>query len=327
MKPTWSRLMGAVALGAVGIVSAMLTSMTDAQAKEPVVAGIVFQQDQYMRTCLVGLRAAAKEGKFQLIEGNSDNKLEKEAQLIDTYIGRGVDAIAITPLSQEGSMAALQRARDKGIKVVTFGTTVGGDIAQASIVGSDTALGKSTGAYARALFAKKMKTGEKIKIATVAFKSQLPQQSDDRVNGFLSQVKDQVNVVSQQDAWLAEQSVRVTGDILTANPGLQAIFAANEGGTVGAVQAVKNAGLAGKVLVFGTDGTEQIAKMLLNKDDVLQASTAQQPFLVGKLAGEAAINLIQGKPAQSTNNVPVRLLSRNDPADLEKFLAELKKYH
>jgi hypothetical protein len=51
-------------------------------ADKPVIAGVVFQQDIYMKTVLAGMRAAAKEGGAELLEANSDNKVEKEAQIL-----------------------------------------------------------------------------------------------------------------------------------------------------------------------------------------------------------------------------------------------------
>jgi sugar transport system substrate-binding protein len=75
-----------------------------ARAQDRAIAGIVFQQDQYMKTVLLGMAAAAEASGVELLEANSDNKLEKETQLIDTYIARGVQAIALTPLSADGSI-------------------------------------------------------------------------------------------------------------------------------------------------------------------------------------------------------------------------------
>ncbi|WP_167338334.1 substrate-binding domain-containing protein [Paraburkholderia oxyphila] len=312
---------------ALSVLAAGLISAGAAQAKQLVIAGIVFQQDQYFRTVQVGMRDAAKAAGAELLEANSDNKLEKESQLIDTYIARGVDAIVIAPLSAKGSMNAIQKARAKGITVVTYGTSVGGDLAQASVMSSDRDLGLSVGKDASQYILKHAQPGTRMKIATIAFKSQLPEQSDARVNGFLDQIKPQVDVVAQQDAWLAEKAVAVVGDIITANPDVQIIFAANEGGTVGAVQAVKNAGKAGKIVVFGIDGTEQTAKAVLSQDGILQAVAAQQPYLVGKDAVEAAITLANKKtPAQKDEVVPVKLLARQQPEQVTSFLAEVKKY-
>ncbi|KUY84471.1 substrate-binding domain-containing protein [Burkholderia sp. RF4-BP95] len=307
-------------LAVVGVMGA-----TYAEAKKPVIAGIVFQQDQYFRTVEVGMRDAAKAAGAELLEGNSDGKLEKESQLIDTYIARGVDAIVIAPLSAKGSVNAIEKARAKGITVVTYGTSVDGNVSQASVTSSDRDLGISTG-KAAVEYLKTHASAGKVKLAVVAFKSQVPEQSDARVNGFLDQVRSRVDVVAQQDAWLAEKAVAVVGDIITANPDLQMIFAANEGGTVGAVQAVKNAGKLGKIAVFGIDGTEQTAKAILNGDAVLQAVTAQQPYLVGKQAIDASVGLIAKKQVPASVIVPSLLLSRTDPAAVKAFLTEVKKY-
>jgi simple sugar transport system substrate-binding protein len=306
----------AIAAGVGGLPRAVL-------AQDRAIAGIVFQQDQYMRTVLMGMAAAAEASGVELLEANSDNKLEKETQLIDTYIARGVQAIALTPLSADGSIPAIQKAVDAGITVITFGTTVNSDLPKASITSSNTDLGNATGDAAVAFLAGHA-PDRRVKAATVAFQSLLPEQSNDRVNGFLEKVQDKIEVVSSQDAWLTEKAIAVVSDILTANPDIELIYAANEGGTIGAVQAVKKAGLEGKVFVFGTDGTEQLCNMLLDPDNVLQAVTAQQPFEVGRLALEAANAVLDGKTVEANQSVPVLPLTRANPDGVKAFLEQLK---
>ena len=312
-----SNLLSAAALIAMTILP------TAVLAEGRTIAGIVFQQDQYMKTVQMGMSAEAKASGDDLLDANSDNKLEKETQLIDTYIARGVQAIALTPLSADGSIPAIQKAVDAGIVVITWGSTINSDLASASITTSNIDLGNNTGKEAKA-FLDKFAPGRKVKIATVAFKSLLPEQSNDRVDGFLAEVKDQVEIVAQQDAWLTEKAISVVSDILTANPDIEMIYAANEGGTIGAVQAVKKAGLEGKVFVFGIDGTEQLANMLLDADNVLQAVTAQKPFEVGTLAIKAANDVLDNKPVEKDQSVPVLSLSRGDPEGVNAFLEQLK---
>ncbi|MEO6300320.1 MAG: substrate-binding domain-containing protein [Paracoccaceae bacterium] len=303
--------------------SAAAALPTAVLAEGRAIAGIVFQQDQYMKTVQMGMAAAAKASGVELLDANSDNKLEKETQLIDTYIARGVQAIALTPLSADGSIPAIQKAVDAGIVVICWGSTINSDIASANITSSNLDLGHNTGKEAHA-FIEKTFPGKKVKIATVAFKSLLPEQSNDRVDGFMAEVKDQVEVVSQQDAWLTEKAISVVSDILTANPDIELIYAANEGGTIGAAQAVKKAGLEGKVFVFGIDGTEQLANMLLDPDNVLQAVTAQQPFIVGQLAIQAANDVLDKKPVEKNQSVPVLSLTRTNPDGVKAFLDQLK---
>ncbi len=286
----------AIAAGVGGLPRAAL-------AQDRAIAGIVFQQDQYMRTVLMGMAAAAEASGVELLEANSDNKLEKE--------------------SADGSIPAIQKAVDAGITVITFGTTVNSDLPKASITSSNTDLGNATGDAAVAFLAGHA-PDRKVKAATVAFQSLLPEQSNDRVNGFLEKVQDKIEVVSSQDAWLTEKAIAVVSDILTANPDIELIYAANEGGTIGAVQAVKKAGLEGKVFVFGTDGTEQLCNMLLDPDNVLQAVTAQQPFEVGRLALEAANAVLDGKTVEANQSVPVLPLTRANPDGVKAFLEQLK---
>ena len=109
------------------------------------IAGIVFQQDQYFRGIQIGMEKAAEAAGDELLAGNSDSKLEKEAQLIDTYIARGVNSIVVAPLSADASVPALKKARDAGITVVTYGTSANGDVAQATVTSSDRDIGIGTG--------------------------------------------------------------------------------------------------------------------------------------------------------------------------------------
>lgn len=307
--------------------AALLASVSfapgNALAEGKAIAGIVFQQDQYFRGIQIGMEKAAAAASDELLAGNSDSKLEKETQLIDTYIARGVNAIVIAPLSAGASVPALKKARDAGITVVTYGTSANGDVAQATVTSSDRDIGIGTG-QAATEFLKSLGKGQKVKIGMLAFKALLPEQSNARVDGFLSVVSNQIEIVAQQDAWLAEKALAVASDMLTANPDIKVIYAANEGGTIGAVQAVKKAGREGKVFVFGTDGSEQLANMLLDKDNVLQATTAQQPVEVGKQAVEAAQNLLAGKTFETKVNVPVLPLTRANADGVAAYKESLK---
>jgi ABC-type sugar transport system substrate-binding protein len=300
-------------------------SRTSTEEGKKKVAGIVFQEDQFFRLVLFGMRSAAAQSGVELLEANSAGKPDKEIQLINTYIASNVGAIVISPLSATASRSALERAREKGIVVVTYNTTIEGSGPAAYIESDQSDLGRSTGRAAREYIEKQC--GGKATIAILAFHSQSPEQSAMRVNGFADEVRKLpgVSIVAEQDAWLAEQAVKKAGDILTANPGLTLLWAANEGGTVGAVMAVKNSGKAGKVAVFGTDTGEQLADFLLSDDNILQAVTGQQPFEIGSLAVQSAVKALKGEAVQSKVSLPGLLLSRQNPDAVRQFSARLKE--
>lgn len=304
--------------------AALLLACGTASADAPTIGGIVFQQDQYFRGIQIGLQNGAKDGAANLLQGNSDSKPEKEATLVDTFLARGAKAIVIAPISAKASVRALQRANDKGIKVVLYGTHMEADFPVAFIGTSDSDIGQGTGKIAAEFI--KNKLGGTATVAILAFRSQVPEQSDARTNGFLETARagGTVSVVSQQDGFLAEKAVSVASDILTAHPEVNVIYAANEGGTVGAVQAVRRAGKAGRVFVFGTDGSEQLANFLLDPEGVLIATTAQQPVKVGEAAMKTALAAIDGKPVDKTVMVPALPLSRMDEPAVRAFLTGAK---
>jgi len=96
------------------------------------------------------------------------------------------------------------------------------------------------------------------------------------------------------------------------------------GGTVGATMAVKNAGKAGKIVVFGIDGNEQLANFMLSPDNILQATTAQQPRAIGQKTIEMAIKAIKGEKMDKHLIVPGILLNRANPDGLKSFLKDME---
>lgn len=289
------------------------------------IAGMVFQEDQFFRLVLFGMRDAARGAGVELLEANSNSRPDREIQLVNTYIAQDVDAIVISPLSARASVSALRRARDAGIVVITYNTTIEGDVPSVFVESDQYQLGASTGRAARAYINERL--GGKADIAIVTFISQAPEQGHQRTDGFKDQVKNLpgVRIVSEQDAWMAEQAVKKVGDMLTANPSIQIIWAANEGGSVGAVMAVKNSGHAGRVVVFGTDMSEQLANFLLADDGVLQAATGQRPFEIGSMAVDAAVRVLRGDSVASTISLEGVLLTRDDPQGVLAYKSHLAR--
>jgi len=135
-----------------------------------------------------------------------------------------------------------------------------------------------------------------------------------------------VSWVPDQDAWLSEMALNKVGDILTANPDVNIIYAANEGGTAGSVLAVKNAGKAGKIAVFGTDVSDQLLTFLQSDDSILLAITAQRPFEVGQQSVELALKAIQGQPFEKKMILNGICLTRTDPEGIKDYAKQFKEW-
>lgn len=298
-------------------------------AEDIKVAGIVFQEDQFMKLMQQGYQAAADQYGVECMQANTNNDQAKEAELITTYTDQKLDGIAISPLNEKSSIQNLKAANEKGLEIAVGNTK----LADAPFVcGGYTSdnynLGELTGKEARKFIEENL--DGKARVAIVQFKSQLPEQSTARMEGFVDQIKDLegVEIVADQDAWLQDAAVQTVSDIITANEskgGVDIIWAANDGGTIGATMAVKNAGKAGKTFVFGTDAAEQQAEMLKSDDNILQCVTGQDPFQIGFNTMEVLIKTIQGEKGEYGKEiiVPGLVLSRSDLAGVEAFEKDL----
>lgn len=292
------------------------------------IGAIVFQEDQYFRLVEFGMRDAAKKLGVEIMVNNSFSTLDKEIALIDTYLANQVDALVVSPLSAQSSIPALKRAADKGIPVVAFDSYVDADFPVSTVRSDQVELGRITGENARAFIETNM--GGKARIAIVQFISHMPEPGSQRVQGFRDEVTKLpgVEIVTAQDAWLAPEATALVENILTANPDIDLVWAANEGGTVGAVNAATAANKKNPdhhIYVFGTDMSEQIGAFLMSGDNVLQAVTGQKPFDIGSLAVNNAIKARNGEAVEKKVAMPGQLFSRSDPEGINSYLAVLKQ--
>lgn len=293
--------------------------------KKYTIAGIVFQEDQFMKTIITGMQDAAKKYNVDLLTANTANQISKEVQTVNTYTARGVDAICITTLDPAaGSIPALKAAFDKGIKIISYNNTLQADFPSATYKSADAVLAGATGKAAAEYIKTKLAGKKTIKVAVINFKAQVPDQSNARQGGFWDAIKDipGVTLVAEASAPAVDLATKKAGDILTANPDLDIFFGCNDGGTKGAVLATKTAGK--KTVVFGFDIDKQMVGFLQSSDNILQAVTGQDPYKMGYSSVEAAVKVLKGESVPKETIVPGQTLSRTDPAAIAAVAKTLK---
>src|SRR5438128_4306290 len=75
----------------------------------------------YFIACRKGAEEAAREQGVKLIwDGPTDPDPAKQNEVVETWITRGVDVIAVAVENREGMASVLRKARQKGIHVITW---------------------------------------------------------------------------------------------------------------------------------------------------------------------------------------------------------------
>jgi rhamnose transport system permease protein len=92
------------------------------RARRPVVAMMPKAKgDPYFISCRAGAEEAAKELGVELIwDGPTGLDAARQNELVENWITRGVDAIAVAVENRAGISTVLRKARERGIKVLTW---------------------------------------------------------------------------------------------------------------------------------------------------------------------------------------------------------------
>lgn len=190
--------------------------------------------------------------------------LEKQVSMIEAAVEHDANAIVISAASSDGVVPAVKKAREAGIKVVNFDTRISDKSVIDAFVGGDDV----EGAYKAGKYICEQLGGE----GQVAIITGLMAQSTgiDRYEGFMKACEEYpgIEVVAEQGAeWSSDKAADVTTNILTANPGVQAIFACNDQMAVGMVNAAKAAGKKPDDLILvGYDGILDAVNMTMDGD-------------------------------------------------------------
>src|SRR5689334_9622524 len=200
---------------------------------------------------------AAKRG-IKLITTNAQSDLNKEIADIQSMIAQGAKALIISPLNSEGLDPALEAAKEAGVPIMTIDrllTSKTPCVDYIGWIGSDfVEQGK------RAADAMIEATGGQGQVAILLGASGV-NVTVDRTKGFKDQLAatgSALQVVAEQTAdFTREKGRAVTEQLISANPGITAIYAENDEMALGAVAALKAAGKQpGDVKIITIDGTQ-----------------------------------------------------------------------
>ena len=271
-----------------------------------------------------GIITGAGDMGVELIGNNSQGDVTKESEFIDQLISAGVEAVIMSPVSTEASVAAVERIREAGIPVVCYNTCLKDEdsarLISALVTTSQTALGIHIGRLAGE-WANKAEIELKIGIHNCNRYEACQEREDGFIDG-LKSTGVNFEVVNNQEAFSNDVATQVGTDMLIANPEINLMYAANEGGTAGAVNAVIAADQVGKTYVMGTDTTTELVEMV-QQGDVLLAVNSQFPQEMGAGAMEYAIKAINGEAiGEFTQLIPTKVYTSLDKFATAKWLVD-----
>ncbi len=263
-----------------------------------------------------GVEDGAKEAgvTFFLQAAESDQAAEPQLNLCNTMLERKPVAMITAAINSTNLLPCLKAAQEAGIKVVDLDGNLDPAVLEKEglkitfRIGSDNVAAGAQGA--EYLVSKLGKDAKGPVLVIEGLSGNVTGQK--RAQGFSAKLKELAPgleiVASLPGDWDRGKAASITNDILTRNPDLVAIFAANDGMALGAVEAVYAAGKGEQVTMIGVDGNSDAVKSI--KDGRLNASVAQLPYLVGKQAVENVKKALAGEQVPPDVAVPTLVLTK-----------------
>jgi ABC-type sugar transport system substrate-binding protein len=310
---------GAAALPLLTLNAWVLIPTSVAYAKDITLGAVqMTAETEWFRTIELGIRAAADKAGAKVLVGNARAQVDTEAQIVDDFVARGVDAIIISALNPASSLPALRRAVDNGVKLVDYNTTIDSPIMTTFVGVDNTELGAQMGRYIADYVEQKM--GGKAKIALITIPRY--EAGRQRREGFVNEITkvSGVSIVAEQEGEFPVPAADKVETILEGHPETELIWAANEGGLVGAITAARPR--EGKVKICGTDMSLQVARALLDPKSGVIAVSTQDPYTIGYKSAELAIAKVKGEQTPAKVLVPLQLFTADKPMDVRTYIAK-----
>jgi len=232
------------------VLLASLVTATAADSKLVVAMLPKSKGNAYFISCKVGADKAAKELGIQLLfDGPTDSNAAKQNEIVENWITLGVDVIAVAAENKEGISTALRKAQKAGIKVLTFDADAMTD-ARSFFVNQATPEGIGHGLMDEAARLTNSEGEFAMIVASLTAANQREWQK--HIEARLKEKYPKMKLVAVRPCDdLKDKAQSEATALLSANPKLKLIMAICSPGVPGAAEAVKQAGLNGKVKVMG----------------------------------------------------------------------------
>lgn len=248
-----------------------------------------------------------------LAGATQESNIQEQIDKVRAAITQQVDALLVAPTAADQLQPVLQEAVDAGIPVLLVDTNIPDWDGAETFIGTDNVeAGRQGGEFI-------LSQGDSGKIAFIAGVPGNPS-TDDRVTGAKEAIEgSDIEIVAELNANSDRAEARAAmADILQANPDLRFVFCANDDMALGAIEAIKGAGIdPGEMVIVGVDGNSDAVESIIAGE--LTASIAQNPENMGKQGVLSAKELLEGGTIEERIDTGTTLV---EASNAEAYLAD-----
>jgi ribose transport system substrate-binding protein len=270
---------------------------------------------EFWKSVHAGALTAAREFGAEIIWKGplKEDDRNEQLQIYETLAGSGVDGLVLSPIDDRVLLRPVAEARLAGVPTVIFNTALGGsehiafiatDNEQGGVLAAR-AVGRLTGGRGRLILVRVTEGVEGTRL---------------REEGFLATLRAEFPAIvvlsaNQFGGTTTETAYRTMENLLSRFPEIEAVFTPNESTTFGALRALQDHSLAGRIVHVGFDSSAKLVEALEAGD--IQGLVLQDPFTMGYQSVKTVVAHLRGAPYEKNVATAVVLADRanmNEPA-------------
>jgi ribose transport system substrate-binding protein len=248
---------------------------------------------EFWKAVRAGAMTAARDRGVDIVWKGplKEDDRDEQVQVVETLAGLGVDALVLSPLDDRALIRPVADARRAGIPTVVFNSALQGE-EHVAFVSTDNYRGGVLAARAVG-----RETGGRGRLVLIRLKVGV-EGTTKREEGFLATLRaeyPEVAVLSdnQYAGTSTETAYQTMENLLSRFPEVDAVFTPNESTTFGALRALRDHGLAGKVVHVGFDASAKLVEALEKRE--VRGLVLQDPFAMGYAGLDTAVAHLRGE--------------------------------
>ena len=249
---------------------------------------------------------AAKQGiKVDIFAAQSEDDTEGQLRILENCLAKNYKAIGVAPLSPTNLINGIVQANKKGIYVMNIDEKIDMDSLKAaggSVIAFATTDNVKVGEKGANFIIDKLTDGGEVAIIEGKAGNA---SGEARKQGATAafEAKDNIKLVGSQPAdWDRQKALDTAASMIQQYPNLKAFYCCNDTMALGALQAVKNAGKLGEIMVVGTDGAAEALESV--EAGELSATVAQNSAEIGAVSLRQMIKAVNDGAEIDANATP-----------------------
>jgi ribose transport system substrate-binding protein len=232
------------------------------------------------------------------------------ADIEDMVATRGIDALVILPGDPDAMTSAIKQVKDSGkfVTVVDRQLSIDG-VEDLYVAGDNPGLGANAAAYIK----EQLPEGGNIVILR-GLPIPIDQQ---RFDGFMAGIEGSgITVLDDEFAnWNRDDGFKVMQDFLTRFPDIKAVWTQDDDISLGAIEAIKQAGREGEMFIVGGAGMQQILNAVANGDALTPVDVSYSPAMIATAIELTTSHLVGGIHVNGRFVLESTLITKDNAAE------------